>query len=115
MSIEHFLKQLSQRPDSIEFDQTMNMINQHFDYSPARFCNGPEVVNEAGTNEGSCKIFAFAKLMQLSEEATLACFGAFYRVEVLQQPEASNHGNIRAFMQYGWNGIQFDRDPLLQK
>ncbi|WP_101760377.1 HopJ type III effector protein [Oceanicoccus sp. KOV_DT_Chl] len=112
MSIEHFLKQLQQHPDSIEFDQTMNVIGQHFDYSPSRFTNGPTVINEAGTNEGSCKIFAFAQLMNLDQSSTLACFGKFYREEVLQQPNADNHGNIRAFMQYGWEGIHFHTTVL---
>jgi hypothetical protein len=30
-----------------------------------------------------CKIFAFAELQKLSKEATLSCFGAYYREEVL--------------------------------
>ena len=98
MSIEHFLQQLRQYPDSIEFEQTLNVINQNFDYTPRRFSNGPTVINHAGINEGSCKIFAFAQLMNLDQHSTLACFGKFYREEVLQQPDANNHGNIRTFI-----------------
>lgn len=115
MSIEHFIKQLEQHPDSIEFDQTINVISQHFDYQPTEFSNGPDITNSAGSNEGSCKIFAFAKLMGLDEAATLACFGKYYREEVLQQPDADNHGNIRAFMQHGWKGNQFSGEALSKK
>lgn len=115
MSIDHFTAQVKQYPDSIEFDQTMKVIDQHFDYTPVAFTNGPNVRNKAGTNEGSCKIFAFAKLMKLDEASTLACFGKFYREEVLEQPDADNHGNIRAFMAFGWAGVEFDGDVLKAK
>ena len=115
MNIEQFLEQLKQQPESIEFDQTIEVINQNFDYTPQRFNNGPDVINEAGTNEGSCKIFAFAKLMELDKDSTLQCFGKFYREEVLQQPDADNHGNIRAFMEHCWEGIQFDQPALSKK
>jgi hypothetical protein len=115
MSIDDFKTQLSQSPDSIEFAQTMQVIELHFDYQPSQFSNGPAISNDAGTNEGSCKIFALGKLLSLSKDETLACFGQFYRQEVLQQPEADNHANIRAFMVYGWEGIQFERMPLQPK
>ena len=46
----------------------------------------------------SIKIFAFAKLNQLSKQNTLDCFGAFYREEVLKNPEGQDHMNIRTFM-----------------
>jgi hypothetical protein len=115
MSIEDFIEQLRQHPESIEFDQTINIINQYFSYSPTEFSNGPNIINIAGSNEGSCKIFAFAQIMNLKESSTLACFGRFYREEVLQQPDAENHGNIRAFMQYGWAGIIFSETALHKK
>lgn len=108
MTLEQFLKQLASAPNTIEFKQVMGLIEQHYEYTPTSFRNGPEVSNRAGTNEGSCKIFSFAQLEGLSENDTLACFGAFYREEVLAQPDTDNHGNIRAFMKFGWNGIEFD-------
>ncbi len=115
MTIEQFLEQLTSAPNAIEFKQVMELIEQVYEYSPASFRNGPEVYNKAGTNEGSCKIFAFAQLEGLSQSATLACFGNFYREEVLARPEANNHGNIRAFMKFGWDGIEFDSVALLKK
>ncbi len=111
MTIENFLEQLKRSPESIEFDQVMNLIAEHYDYTPAAFSNG-QTRNEAGTNEGSCKIFAFAKLNGLNQEETLACFGKFYREDVLQHPDGDDHANIRQFMLHGWAGVQFESMPI---
>ncbi|WP_263322480.1 HopJ type III effector protein [Endozoicomonas sp. Mp262] len=72
-------------------------------------------VNEAGTNEGSCKIFAFGKIHNLTQEETLACFGRFYREDVINDHHGQGHGNIRAFIVSGWDGITFDHQALIEK
>lgn len=118
MSIEQFLVQLQTQPESIAFGQTIETINANYDYSPTRFTNGagPDaVINAVGSNEGSCRIFAFALLQSLSTEATLALFGSFYRDDVLKHPQATDHANIRTFMKYGWAGIHFDGAALSPK
>ncbi len=51
----------------------------------------------------------------LNEQQTLACFGDYYRIDVLQHPEAQDHQNIRNFIQFGWSGIQFDNQALTEK
>jgi hypothetical protein len=56
--------------------------------------------------------FSFAKLNGLSKEETLACFGAFYRNDVLQNPEGTDHQNIRNFIEFGWDGIEFEGQAL---
>ncbi len=114
MHIEDFLHKLRTQPDTISFSETIEVIESNYDFTPVRFTNG-NAVNEAGTNSGSCKLFAFAKLQQLSKEETLACFGDYYRVDVLQYPEVSNHANIRNFMITGWEGISFDAEALQLK
>lgn len=114
MRIEDFLSKLRSNPESISFTNTIEVIDAHYHFTPVRFTNGT-AVNEAGANSGSCKLFSFAKLQQLSKEETLACFGDYYRVDVLQHPEATNHANIRNFMITGWEGISFDADALQQK
>ena len=97
----------------IDFEDTITVINALYNYTPTRFVNGltNTVTNEAGQNEGSCRIFAFAQLNALSKADTLACFGRFYR-EVLNDPTGTSHGNIRAFMRDGWAGICFDGQAL---
>lgn len=114
MRIEDFLSKLRSNPQSIAFTDTIEVIDSNFNFTPVRFTNGT-AVNEAGTNSGSCKLFSFAKLQGLSKEETLACFGDYYRADVLQHPEATNHANIRNFMVTGWEGISFDADALQPK
>lgn len=112
------LSTIKASPLSVEFDQVIAHINEHYAFTPARFTNGIGdniVINEKGTNEGSLRIFSFAKLNNLNEEQTLACFGKYYREDVVQNPDGNDHGNIRNFMQYGWAGISFDDIALAHK
>lgn len=98
----------------VEFKSVMQVIDTEYDFVPTRFVNG-DVVNEAGTNNGSCKIFAFAKKHGLTEQATLNAFGDYYTKDVLQNPDKEDHQNIRNFIRNGWAGIQFDGEALLKK
>ncbi|WP_062265588.1 HopJ type III effector protein [Endozoicomonas arenosclerae] len=111
MSLNTLLNQIRTEPDTVEFDQVMAAIADHYEYTPVNFHNG-NLVNEAGTNEGSCKIFAFGLLNQLTEQEVLSCFGRFYREDVLQNPEGDSHGNIRNFMAHGWKGVRFEQQAL---
>ncbi len=118
MSINEFLNKLSSTPEAIEFAEIMAVIAEHYDYTTTQFTNGQGedlVTNEAGTNEGSCKLFAFAKAQGLGEQDTLYCFGAYYRDDVLKNPEGNDHANIRNFIKYGWEGITFDGPALATK
>lgn len=118
MTPETLLHQLQTKPDSVEFDDVLTVIGENFVYTPTHFTNGHGndcVNNAAGENEGSCKIFALGQLLQLTEEQALACFGKYYRQDVLQQPHGTSHANIRTFMRYGWPGIHFDKPALQPK
>lgn len=114
MTITAFLQELQENPKSIKFQDTIQVIEANCDFTPTAFKNGNQY-NNVGENSGSCKIFAFGKLNSLSKEATLACFGAYYFEDVLQNPEGTNHQNIRNFIQTGWDGIQFEGEALLLK
>lgn len=114
MTLADFLHKLTADPQSIEFTDTMALIDELYEFTPSEFRNG-ELTNAAGQNNGSCKLFAFARLRGLSKEQTLACFGAYYRKDVLEHPEGSDHGNIRNFMKYGWDGIAYTGGPLRAK
>lgn len=95
----------------VNFADTIAVITENYIYTPTAFRNG-NVENAAGQNEGSCKIFAFAKLNQLNESETLSLFGDYYRVDVLQNPDANDHQNIRQFIQNGWTGVLFESEAL---
>ena len=105
------LQQLRTSPETINFKEVIAYIDEHYDFTPTKFTNG-NTVNEAGENNGSCKIFSFAKLHKLSKEETLALFGDFYRTDVLKNPEGSDHQNIRNFQQFGGDGISFEGEAL---
>lgn len=112
-ALNDFLERV--RAGSTDFEDSIAFIKEHYDYTPTAFDNGlgeGAVHNAAGQNEGSCRIFAFARLNALSPADTLALFGRFYRVDVLQHPEGSDHGNIRNFIRHGWAGVRFAGEAL---
>lgn len=111
MTVYEFLNKLKSSPEEIAFADTIGIIDTHYSYSPSRFSNG-NVVNEAGENSGSCKVFSFALHHKLNKEETLACFGSYYRKDVRDNPKGTDHQNIRNFMVTGWDGISFDREAL---
>ncbi len=101
--------------DPVSFHETILVITENYDYTPTGFSNGlgeEKVNNAAGANEGSCKIFAFAKLHNLDPQQTLGLFGDYYRTEVLLQPDGTNHQNVRSFIKFGWEGIDFNGQAL---
>lgn len=114
MTLNDFLQRLNDAPDSIAFNDTIALIETLYDFTPTTFKNG-DLLNEAGKNSGSCKLFLFAKLQGLSQQQTLHCFGAYYRDDVLKHPDGTDHQNIRNFMKTGWNGIGFEGEALKLK
>ena len=114
MSITSFLQKLKQTPKGIAFAETIAVIEENYNFTPTAFQNGLQH-NSVGENSGSCKLFAFAQLHNLSQEETLACFGDYYFDEVLKNPEGTNHQNIRNFMKTGWSGIRFEGEALVLK
>lgn len=114
MELELFLNRLNTQPESIEFTDVIALVNSLYTYIPTAFRNS-EIYNEAGQNTGSCKVFAFARLHELSAEQTLALFGSYYRADVLRTPDGDSHPNIRQFMKTGWSGIEFEGVPLRAK
>lgn len=117
MTLDSFLEQIKNN-DTVGFNETIAVITENYHYTPTEFSNGLDehrLVNPAGVNEGSCKIFAFAKLYRLDQKQTLALFGDYYRQDVLNDPEGASHRNIRNFIRYGWDGIGFSGQALAAK
>lgn len=112
--LEDFFRQLSSDPESITFTQSIALIDALYQFTPTAFCNGLQQ-NAAGENNGSCKLLAFALLHQLSEPQTLQLFGDYYRLDVLPNPQGSDHSNIRNFMRTGWDGVSFSGQALTGK
>lgn len=114
MTLDTFLATLSSQPEVIEFNDTIAVIDHYYQFTASAFKNGQQN-NAAGENSGSCKIFTFANINALSEKQTLACFGRYYRQDVLTSPEGVDHQNIRQFMLSGWAGVSFERCALSVK
>lgn len=98
---------------NLAFNDVLAFINKHYYYTPVQFSNG-EVVNPAGTNEGSAKVFSLAKLHGLNQVDTLTLFAEHYRA-VLANPTGHDHANIRNFMHYGWRGLGLPKNALSAK
>ncbi|PQV49697.1 HopJ type III effector protein [Jejuia pallidilutea] len=114
MNIASFITKLKNTPEQVEFSETMNIVDQNYEFTPTAFKNGT-LENAKGENSGSCKLFAFAKAQGFSKEETLACFGAFYFEDVLKNPKGDGHQNIRNFIKTGFEGLSFEDEPLKKK
>ena len=113
MAITEFKTKLKTTPTAITFKETMQVIEDHYNFNPTAFTNG-DIINNAGENNGSCKLFAFAMHQEFTKEATLLCFGEHYQ-SVLEDKNGTSHQNIRNFMQTGFNGLSFENEALTLK
>ncbi len=111
MTENELLQKIGDAPETVAFPDCISVIDTTCNFTPTAFKNG-DTYNEAGQNNGSCKVFSFAKKHELSVHQTLHCFGDFYRNDVLGDPDGTNHQNIRNFMKYGWEGIEFKGEAL---
>ena len=113
MNVFSFLEKLKQSPAENRFADAIAYIDANYNFSPTQFQNGT-LINLAGENSGSCKIFAFGLLENSDETQILNCFGTYYSVEVLAYPDGTNHQNIRNFIKTGWEGIHFEGNALVK-
>ncbi len=106
--VSALLNGLSKR--AIRFNDVISFIDDFYRYAPRSFTNGM-VHNAAGENEGSAKIFGFAKHHGLSQLDTLKLFGEYY-IQVQETPNGTDHANIRNFLHWGWQGFLMQKNPL---
>ena len=95
------------------FADTLAFMDQLYHYQPSGFHNGP-LYNSAQQNQGSCRVLAMALDLGLSDGQALACFAEHYQ-SVLQQPDGTEHANIRTLMQHGLGAVRFDNPPLIRR
>lgn len=103
----------SVKANQTPFSKVIEFIDTHYQHQPTAFKNG-ETYNEATQNQGSARVFAFAKLNDLSAEDTPHLFAEHYQA-VLATPDAADHQNIRQFIAHGWDGIVFEGQALLAR
>ena len=100
------LSLLRDRQSEITFPLVMETIDELYEVREVGFSVG-EVVSEPGQNMGTAKILSFARISGLEARTTLNLFGDYYRKDVLESPDGSEHANIRAFMEGGWECVAF--------
>lgn len=108
---QNLLAQL--KDGTAKFADVLAFIEAHYQHTPTAFKNGAQN-NAATENQGSAKVFSFAKLQGLNQADTLSLFAEHYAA-VLTTPDATDHQNIRQFMQHGWDGVTFDGTALSAK
>ncbi len=101
------------KDNSLLFKDVIAFIETYYQHQPTSFRNG-DIYNEVTQNQGSAKVFTFAQLNTLDKEDTLSLFAEHYR-SVLENPDGTDHQNIRQFMLHGWPGIIFEGQALLAK
>ncbi len=114
MNTSEYLEKVKQTPEKLDFSELMEVIESEYNFTPSAFKNG-QLGNAENENMGSCKLFSFAQLHGLTSDQTLACFGTYFRENVLQNLDGEDHQNIRNFMQTGWDGVVFSRNALIAK
>jgi len=97
---------------SLLFKDVIEFIESRYQHQPTAFKNG-EAVNESTQNQGSAKVFAFAQLNNLTAADTLFLFAEHYQ-SVLDNPDGTDHQNIRQFIAHGWSGITFENQALIE-
>jgi|TARA_B110001469_G_C9518440_1_gene258109 hypothetical protein len=96
----------------VKFTEIMDKVGECYQFDPsASYKSGVgtkdrETANPPGQNAGSLKTYYFAHLHGLDEPSTLRLFCEHYK-DVLDNPDGTSHANIRAFMENGWDGIEF--------
>ena len=110
MIIQQFITKLKVSPTEINFADTMQVIEDNYNFTPTSFTNG-DIKNKAGENSGSCKLFTFAKIQKMTKEEALFCFGEHYK-NVLEDENGDSHQNIRNFMKSGFEGLSFEKEAL---
>ncbi|MCG8794779.1 HopJ type III effector protein [Tenacibaculum finnmarkense] len=114
MTLQEFKNKLRNTPKELDFSDTINVIEENYNFTPSAFKNG-DLENTSTQNLGSCKVLSFAIKQQLSKEETLACFAQYYFIDVLETPNGAGHQNIRNFMNTGFDGLVFDTETLVEK
>ncbi|MEL0321714.1 MAG: HopJ type III effector protein [Gammaproteobacteria bacterium] len=111
--IRTFIERLRTTPETIQFAEVIALIDSHYSHTPTAFINGT-ATNQASENQGSAKVFSFARLHGLNQTETLHCFAEHFRA-VSDNPTGDDHQNIRQFIANGWQGVQLPETCLTAK
>ena len=70
------IEQLKNTPEELVFSNVITYIDEHYEFTPTKFTNG-NTVNEANQNNGSCKVFSFAKITNFLQKRRFYYLASF--------------------------------------
>jgi len=108
-----FNANLEMSGDDLMFQEFIDMCDEQYEDGLIEFKNG-DIVNKPNENHGSAKVLSYAALADFDKETTLKLWGQYYR-DVKATPDGDDHQNIRNFMKYGWDGVDFYAGIALTK
>jgi hypothetical protein len=108
-----FNANLEMSGDDLTFEEFITHCDENYEDGLIEFKNG-DIVNKPNENHGSAKVLSYAALADFDQETTLKLWGQYYR-DVKANPEGDDHQNIRNFMKYGWEGVDFYNGVALTK
>ena len=94
----------------LSFKEIIDYIDENYNYQSTAFKNG-DLYNLEDQNQGSAKVLYFAKINNLLKEDTLKLFAEHYQ-NVLEDKNGVSYQNIRNFIEYGWEGVVFEKEAL---
>ena len=99
--------------DDLTFEEFITHCDENYEDGLIEFKNG-DLINKPNENHGSAKVLSYAALANFDQETTLKLWGQYYR-DVKANPDGNDHQNIRNFMKYGWDGVDFYNGIALTK
>jgi len=114
LSTQTLIEKIKHTPEQVQFKEVIDVIEREYDFTAAAFTNGKQN-NAINENNGSCKLFSFASMHELTETQTLHLFGDFYRVDVLEIQLQTIIKTFDSSLRNGWNGIAFTATALVNK
>lgn len=114
MTLQDFKDKLTNTPDKLDFKDTISTIEANYSFKASAFKNG-DLENSNTQNLGSSKVFSFAIKQNFTKEQTLSCFAQYYFIDVLENPNGTDHQNIRNFINTGFEGLVFENETLTDK
>ena len=80
MNLTDYINKIKTSGESLDFNETIVVIDANYNFTPTTFKND-DAINEAGKNSGSCKLFSFAQINQLTKQQTYVLNKLYKRLE----------------------------------
>ena len=95
MTVAELVQKIKTQAENIQFSEIIETVDANYNFTPTAFKNG-ETMNEANQNNGSCKVFSFAKNQRnLLKPSQLKLISSYYKLFIIK-PFASFNNSFLA-------------------